>query len=121
MSRFCANCGTPMADDAVFCKSCGAKTEAGGQVNGDTAQIPPQPAYTPPRQAYTPPQQAYAIAPKKKSNLGLILGTVGGCGRRGHHFAGAVFDGRAGRRQSCNQRQSRFQRYRRQVVIAAMS
>ena len=59
-----------MADDAVFCSSCGTKTDAGQQVNEGAAQTPSQ--------VYTPPQPAYVPAPPKKSHTGLILGIVGG-------------------------------------------
>ena len=43
MAVFCPKCGTPAADDAVFCRSCGAKlAEAiaaalAGQATGSTA------------------------------------------------------------------------------------
>lgn len=48
---FCKNCGSQLADDAVFCGNCGTKVEA---------QAAPQPAYTAPQQpAYTAPQPTY--------------------------------------------------------------
>jgi len=48
MSKFCANCGAELKDDAKFCKSCGAKRPESEQ---------PQPQPRQPNQSQTPPPQ----------------------------------------------------------------
>ena len=83
MSRFCANCGTPMADDAVFCGNCGAKVNTEQQPGDAAAQTPSpqQPASAQPVQsqpAYVPQPTYTSASPKKKSHMGLILGIAGG-------------------------------------------
>ncbi|GEM_PF-6780821 len=91
--KFCANCGTQLNDNDIFCPECGAKNEE--------SFAPPQPTYAPPAFGSQPaapaqPQQAFNRTPPpptpqptygapaapvpvqtaKKSNTGLIVGII---------------------------------------------
>jgi len=61
--RFCQNCGSEIAENAVFCNNCGAKQASAPQ----QPQPAPQPQYAPQAQPqqYTPqPQQPQQYAPR---------------------------------------------------------
>ena len=51
--KFCAKCGTPLADEAMFCTNCGTAAPASA----------PQPTYAAPQQTYAAPQPTY-VAPQ---------------------------------------------------------
>ncbi|MBP3371972.1 MAG: DUF805 domain-containing protein [Clostridia bacterium] len=51
---FCANCGSQIADGAVFCPNCGQATAQ--QAAAQQAAAPQQPVYEAPQQTYQAPQ-----------------------------------------------------------------
>lgn len=44
MAKFCSKCGNPLGANAVFCPSCGAKIEDGGQLSTQPAAAPTEAA-----------------------------------------------------------------------------
>lgn len=73
----CQACGTENANDAKFCKNCGAgltSQEIQAPVNEQQADLS-QPA---PVQQYQPPSQAYAQRPPKDKSIALILEIIPG-------------------------------------------
>ena len=80
-SRFCPNCGKPVAMEAKFCPSCGATIPAAQTTppipTPTIPQTPAQPAYPSYGPSYqTPYQQPYQQQPPKKSNTKIIIAVV---------------------------------------------
>ena len=90
MAKFCGNCGTQLADDAVVCTNCGVNLapQAQPQAPVQYQQAPQQPNYQPVADgAPTPADNAAAVIKEKtgafvnkcktdKKFLGIILGAV---------------------------------------------
>lgn len=77
---FCPKCGTNVNEGAKFCPSCGNTMSAPAQPSApanQNYQAMPQNAAAP-QYAQQPVQQNYYAAPKKKSNIGLIIGIIAG-------------------------------------------
>ena len=81
---FCKNCGTQMADDAVFCANCGAPAaqEQQAQPQYQQPQYQPQPQYAPQPQyqpQYGQPQYGqpqYAQAPAEEPGKGMATASM---------------------------------------------
>jgi hypothetical protein len=63
--KFCAKCGTPLADEAMFCTNCGTAAPASAPQQTYAA---PQPTYAAPQQTYAAPQPTYA-APQQAEQI----------------------------------------------------
>ncbi|MBR3700097.1 MAG: zinc ribbon domain-containing protein [Bacteroidales bacterium] len=67
--KYCANCGTQLADDARFCHNCGHQVEMVAQPQ---PQPQPQPQYQ--QVQYQPPQ--YQQAPQPQYRQPVINNTI---------------------------------------------
>lgn len=87
-TRFCENCGTPLAEETKFCEACGAPVSAGpaaSQPSGEVSQPKPPTFRTPPASelpAYLSPTAApppniplpnYQEPPRKRGLSGWII------------------------------------------------
>ena len=76
-SRFCPNCGKPVAAEAKFCPNCGATIPTAQAAPPFQPQTPAQPAYPSYGPSYqTPYQQPYQQQPARKSNTKIIIAVV---------------------------------------------
>jgi hypothetical protein len=80
MPRFCTQCGTPAANDAVnFCAKCGASLPAPSQAPAQPPASTPAPAPTPPAAAPAPASPAVAATAAKSSGawIKVLVGILG--------------------------------------------
>jgi hypothetical protein len=78
-NAFCTKCGAPLAPGAVFCTSCGQRSEAAApqpQAAPAYTPTPAQPQYQQQQPQYGYQQYQKPAYPVRKSKAGLIIGII---------------------------------------------
>jgi uncharacterized protein YxjI len=94
-SRFCAQCGKPVATDSQFCASCGAQLPAAGlAAPATTSPAPPNASVSSPVAAAAPPAPAQAPAPAAPAEtMGTLGSALGVEGTRAFHLQHQLLSG----------------------------